>query len=350
MEVTTIVGIVAAIIIMIVGLRMVLRKPAPTEPSLDSELYIDPESNKPIIPRHVRDQLPVEITTQDSERKEPALQDIPETLEDQAAKTLTSPELSEDKLDKEKASVDLKMEDDFKTEEPSLTLEQPLEQQVAVVDVVEAVHTADIELDQAKIAEQADEAQVQHAQKIDEFKLNPEIEAATIAEFDGESSLLDVHLHEQQLFDDESALATAKEIVALNVYPNPRRALSGDKTLKVLLKYGLRFGEMACFHRYDKTDEPSPLMFSVLRMTDNGPAGFDLETLSSEQVQGLAFFLALPHQDALKGFDMMTSIAGLIAREVDGKVFDENNLEFTPQLKEHWRHHVIDFRSTQETA
>ncbi|MCH2016550.1 cell division protein ZipA [Acinetobacter ursingii] len=348
MEVTTIVGIVAAIIIMIVGLRMVLRKPAPTEPSLESALHIDPESNQPIIPRHVRDQLPaetpVEIAAQESERKEPALQDIPETLEDQAAKTLTSPELSEDKLDKEMTSVD------FKTEETSLKIEQPLEQQVTVVDVVEAVPAPDAELDPAKIAVQADEAQVQHAKKIDEFQLNPEIEAATIAEFDGESNLLDVHLHEQQLFDDESALATAQEIVALNVYPNPRRALSGDKTLKVLLKYGLRFGEMACFHRYDKTDEPSPLMFSVLRMTDNGPAGFDLETLSSEQVQGLAFFLALPHQDALKGFDMMTSIAGLIAREVDGKVFDENNLEFTPQLKEHWRHHVIDYRSTQETA
>lgn len=348
MEVTTIVGIVAAIIIMIVGLRMVLRKPAPTEPSLESALHIDPESNQPIIPRHVRDQLPaetpVEITAQESERKEPALQDIPETLEDQAAKTLTSPELSEDKLDKEMASVD------FKTEETTLKIEKPLEQQVTVVDVVEAVPAPDQELDQANIAVQADEAQVQHAKKIDEFQLNPEIEAATIAEFDGESNLLDVHLHEQQLFDDESALATAQEIVALNVYPNPRRALSGDKTLRVLLKYGLRFGEMACFHRYDKTDEPSPLMFSVLRMTDNGPAGFDLETLSSEQVQGLAFFLALPHQDALKGFDMMTSIAGLIAREVDGKVFDENNLEFTPQLKEHWRHHVIDYRSTQETA
>jgi len=348
MEVTTIVGIVAAIIIMIVGLRMVLRKPAPTEPSLESALHIDPESNQPIIPRHVRDQLPaetpVEITAQESERKEPALQDIPETLEDQAAKTLTSPELSEDKLDKEMASID------FKTEETILKIEQPLEQQVALVDVVEAVPAPDAEPDLANIAVQADEAQVQHAKKIDEFQLNPEIEAATIAEFDGESNLLDVHLHEQQLFDDESALATAQEIVALNVYPNPRRALSGDKTLKVLLKYGLRFGEMACFHRYDKTDEPSPLMFSVLRMTDNGPAGFDLETLSSEQVQGLAFFLALPHQDALKGFDMMTSIAGLIAREVDGKVFDENNLEFTPQLKEHWRHHVIDYRSTQETA
>ena len=124
--------------------------------------------------------------------------------------------------------------------------------------------------------------------------------------------------------------------------------MSGDKTLKVLLKYGLRFGEMSCFHRYEDINEPSPLMFSVLRMTDEGPAGFDLETLSTEQVNGLAFFLALPHPNVQKGFDTMASIAGLIAREIDGTVYDENNLEFTPQLKEHWRHQAIDYRSKQE--
>ncbi|WP_151981323.1 cell division protein ZipA C-terminal FtsZ-binding domain-containing protein [Acinetobacter guerrae] len=345
MEVSTIIGIIVAIIAMIIGLRMVLRKPTPTEPSLDSELHIDPESNKPIIPRHVRDQLPAETQSKELERREPALQDIPETLDDQSTQTLTSPELDEDKLDKEVASVDIEPVQG----QPSI--EQPIEPQTTVADVVETAYKQDADTVKATTMTQLDESTpTEHSKKIDEFQLNPDVEAATIAEFDGESSLLDVHLHEQQRFDDESALATALEIVALNVYPNPRRALSGDKTLKVLLKYGLRFGEMACFHRYEKTDEPSPLMFSVLRMTDNGPAGFDLETLSSEQVQGLAFFLALPHQDALKGFDMMTSIAGLIAREVDGKVFDENNLEFTPQLKEHWRHHVIDYRSTQETA
>jgi cell division protein ZipA len=58
---------------------------------------------------------------------------------------------------------------------------------VTVVDVVEAVPAPDAELDPAKIAVQADEAQVQHAKKIDEFQLNPEIETA-IAEFDGESN------------------------------------------------------------------------------------------------------------------------------------------------------------------
>ena len=181
--------------------------------------------------------------------------------------------------------------------------------------------------------------------KEEAFQFNANVETAEIKEFDEESSILDVHLNEQQKYDDESVLSTAETIIALNVYPNPRKALSGDKTLKMLLKYGLRFGELSCFHRYENPEEESHLLFSVLRVTDNGPDGFDLETLSTEQVQGLAFFLALPHSDVQKGFDTMVSIAGLIAREIDGTVYDENNLEFTPQLKEHWRHKAIDYRS-----
>ena len=173
------------------------------------------------------------------------------------------------------------------------------------------------------------------------------LEAAEIKDFEQESCLLDKHLHEQQRYDDQSTLANAETIIALNVYPHPRKALSGDKTLKVLLKYGLRFGELSCFHRYEEEEEGGGLMFSVLRIGDEGPNGFDLESLSCEQVQGLAFFLALPHRNVQKGFDTMVSIAGLIAREIDGTVYDENNLEFTPQLKEHWRHKAIDYRRGQ---
>ncbi len=72
---------------------------------------------------------------------------------------------------------------------------------------------------------------------------------------------------------------------------------------------------MACFHRY--TEDGSKLLFSVLQITDEGAAGFDLETLSTEQVKGLAFFLALPHGDVQNAFDTMDSISRLIAREIE---------------------------------
>lgn len=323
MEVTTIVGIVVAVVIMIIGLRLLLKRSTPVEPSLDSELHIDSQSNQPIIPRHVRDQLAIQ-TAEVQERKEPILQDVAEIQEEKSAQ-MESSEKAEVTSDADHPDV-VRLDQLDSAEKLEKTAETDENTKLSTTDATVKV------------------------QKEPELRLNPEVETVEIADFDGESSLLDVHLHQQQQFDDESALATAEQIVALNVYPNPRRALSGDKTLKVLLKYGLRFGELSCFHRYEKTDEPSPLMFSVLRMTDNGPAGFDLEALSVEQVQGLAFFLALPHNNALTGFDMMASIAGLVAREIDGKVYDENNNELTPQLKEHWRHHVIDYRSSQASV
>ncbi|QNX86883.1 cell division protein ZipA C-terminal FtsZ-binding domain-containing protein [Acinetobacter seifertii] len=340
MEINTIIGIVVAIIIMLVGLRMILKKPNHAEPSLDSDLHINPESNQPVIPRHVRDQLEqpeaVAASANVAERVEPTLSE-PVQPEEKETK-----EVEQVQIDQTPAPVVNTPVEEVKAEETTVSPTASENSSVELTDTVSAEPEA-ISSSEQKVAEDQPKTEP-------ELSLNPNIETAEIAEFEGESNILDVHLHEQQRYDDESALAVAEQIIALNVYPNPRRALSGDKALKVLLKYGLRYGEMSCFHRYENTDEPSALMFSVLRMTDNGPAGFDLETLSAEQVQGLAFFLALPNSKAVTGFDMMTSIAGLIAREIDGKVYDENNLEFTPQLKEHWRHHVIDYRPAQATA
>ncbi|MEB6676311.1 cell division protein ZipA C-terminal FtsZ-binding domain-containing protein [Acinetobacter haemolyticus] len=343
MEVNTIIGIVVAVVIMLVGLTMILRKPKPVEPSLEAELHINPESNQPVIPRHVRDQLlQNDVVSPSTERVEPRLNDEEVEVEPQ----VESPKQEVIVEEKVEQQLDEKAEDT--SSEVAVTSETGTEEEKLTQETTE---TAPSLTEQVVTIEESDktteETQSEQVKSEPELSLNPNIETVEIAEFDGESNILDVHLHEQQRYDDESALATAEQIIALNVYPNPRRALSGDKALKVLLKYGLRYGEMSCFHRYENTDEPSALMFSVLRITDNGPAGFDLETLSGEQVQGLAFFLALPNSKAVTGYDMMTSIAGLIAREVDGKVYDENNLEFTPQLKEHWRHHVIDYRSNQ---
>ncbi|MBC9229958.1 cell division protein ZipA C-terminal FtsZ-binding domain-containing protein [Acinetobacter beijerinckii] len=329
MEMNTIIGIVVAVVIMLVGLIMILRKPKPVEPSLEAELYINPESQQPVIPRHVRDQLLQNEVVTTTERVEPSFKTEP--LETKPSVEMPTTE----KIPEEKATESIIADESVAESNLSVNKQETISESQTQDEVETLLETV---------------AKTEHTDAESELSLNPNIETVAIEEFDGESNILDVHLHEQQRYDDESALATAEQIIALNVYPNPRRALSGDKALKVLLKYGLRFGEMSCFHRYENTDEPSPLMFSVLRMTDNGPAGFDLETLSGEQVQGLAFFLALPNSKAVTGYDMMTSIAGLIAREVDGKVYDENNLEFTPQLKEHWRHHVIDYRPNQATV
>ena len=334
MEVTTIIGIVVAVIIILVGLRMVLRKPNDAAPSLESELHINEDCKQPVIPRHVRDQLRTDRESQEQVRVEPNLT------------ALDSVEVADEKQQKiEDVAAESNVVQSTELEHAAITQQTEKTETVASTEsATESVKALDVQTEPTTQTHDSAKAVVSQ-DKEEAFQFNANVETAEIKEFDEESSILDVHLNEQQKYDDESVLSTAETIIALNVYPNPRKALSGDKTLKMLLKYGLRFGELSCFHRYENPEEESHLLFSVLRVTDNGPDGFDLETLSTEQVQGLAFFLALPHSDVQKGFDTMVSIAGLIAREIDGTVYDENNLEFTPQLKEHWRHKAIDYRS-----
>lgn len=317
MEVTTIVGIVIAVIIILVGLRMLLKKPASATPSLDSELQVNSDSQLPIIPRHVRDQL--QTSTEATERVEPTLNDAEVVAE------IT--EKHDPKVTAEKQQA---------TEIAVNTNTETTTEAAQTETVVDATAAAKIEENAA--VENADE----------DLQLNAHhIEKAEIVEFNEESSILDEHLHEQQRVDEESVLQTAEEFIVFNIYPE-RRVLTGDKTLKVLLKYGLRYGEMACFHRYD--EEHEKLSFSVLQITEEGPAGFDLETLANEQVKGLAFFLALPHNDVQNAFDTMVSISNLIAREIDGTIYDQNQQEMTAQSREFWRHQAIDYRSGQQAT
>lgn len=317
MEVTTIVGIVIAVIIILIGFRMLFKKNANATPSLESELQVNSDSQLPIIPRHVRDQL--QTSTEGTERVEPTLNDA-EVVADLTEKQ--NPKVATEK----QQATEIAVNTDAKTTTESTQTET----------VVDAKVTAKVE-ENAPVAN-ADEG----------LHLNAHhIEKAEIVEFNEESSILDEHLHEQQRVDEESVLQTAEEFIVFNIYPE-RRVLTGDKTLKVLLKYGLRYGEMACFHRYD--EEHEKLSFSVLQITDEGPAGFDLETLANEQVKGLAFFLALPHHDVQNAFDTMVSISNLIAREIDGTIYDQNQQEMTAQLREFWRHQAIDYRSGQQAT
>ncbi len=198
MEVTTVVGIVIAVIIMLFGLRMLFKKPADAAPSLDSELHVDSDSQQPVIPRHVRDQL--QNAAEEASSAEP-IQD------------LTSSEAKTENAEVKAVEASSNAESAVDSLEPELA---------------KAVDVATEPSAQVKKTEAKEPA---------EFSLNANIAKAEISEFEEESSILDEHLHEQQRVDEESALSTAVEFIALNIYPE-RRVLSGEITLKVLLKYG----------------------------------------------------------------------------------------------------------------
>lgn len=341
MEVTTIIGIIITILIMLYGIALIFKKPAAVEPSLDSALHINPESQKPVIPRHVRNQL------QEQSRVEPSLETTSVVVENLVVREVPSSTPSINVETENVASSKDELFADQQTQPLESTLAKTeLAQNEAIIQPSES-YKAKTEVEQSvELATEPSVAAETVKKAEPEFTLNSKVEKVEIADFEEESSILDAHLHEQKRVDEESALATAETVVALNIYPE-RRLLSGEKTLKVLMKYGLRYGEMQCFHRYN--DDGSKLLFSVLQLTKDGfTEGFDLETLSTEEVKGLAFFMALPHSDVQNAFDTMDSIARLIAREVEGTVYDQNSQEFTPQLREYWRHQAIDFRSGQQ--
>lgn len=326
MEITTIIGIVIAIVIMLFGIRLILKKPAEAVPSLDTDLHIDPDSQTPVIPRHVRSQL--------SKTESPAATRVEPSLNEEAVDNIAPV------AEQQEAKVEPTLTE---TAQPETKAASPLDTQVVAEEAAKTEENT-TSAEQENKPETVEVAEEEKEPKAAEFSLNSNIEKAEISDFNDESSILDAHLHEQKIVDEECSLANAETIISLHVYPQGR-ALSGEKTLKVLLKYGLRYGELACFHRY--SEDGSKLLFSVLRMADTGMEGFDLETLSTEEVKGLAFFLALPHSDVQNAFDTMDSISRLIAREVDGLVYDQNQQEMTPQLREFWRHQAIDYRAGQ---
>lgn len=319
-QIWEIIGIGLAIIMVIFGLRLLFKKAQPSPPIEQHELIIEPQSMQPIVPRHLR------VVNTESLAPSSAIADTPLNASDNAQQKVA-----------EVASV---VESATPSNAPS-KMETGTVEQVISTDPISTQAAPDQALiDEVPISQDQDLENVSDA-----IEKNTVAVTDLSAECDDEVNILDAHLSEQSRHDEESALATAQQILALYLYPNPGRALSGERTLKMLLKYGLRFGDMSCFHRYQETDKASPLMFSVLRISEDGtPTGFDLEALPTDEVKGLAFFLALPNPHAVQGFDMMVSLAGLMARDTNGMVFDEQSVELTPQLREHWRHYVIEFK------
>lgn len=325
MDIWVMIGWIVVILMVIAALRLILKKPQATLDVQESEQAIEPQSQQPVIPRHLRQsQLPAEAVVEQ--------QTVPVVQQD--VQTASSQE-------NQLGQTDLQSLQSLDAIAEAATNAPPTAESNHELDTIpEQQHNA--------TSEQNEPIAKSEESLLDTPPVIPEkiaVDSIENHDWSQELNVLDAHLSEQSRQDEESALATAQQLVALYVYPNPSRALSGDRALKILLKYGLRFGEMSCFHRYHHPEQVSPLMFSLLRINEDGtPTGFDLEALPGEEVKGLAFFLALPSPHAVEGFDMMTSIAGLIARDIEGMVFDEQSLELTPQLREHWRHFVIEYK------
>lgn len=180
--------------------------------------------------------------------------------------------------------------------------------------------------------------------------LMPVINTVDEPSFDDNSPVLDQHLLTPVNEAQNGPLINAKDNINITILPQqyrdrPQTVIRGHDLLALVDKYGLRFGAMNMFHRYEQKDGTGMLWFSMMGITDKGIAPFDPHSVATNNYSGMVLFLSLPHPQALRSFDSMISIAYMMASDLDALMLDEDNKPITPEYKQQLRNQVRDYQS-----
>lgn len=162
--------------------------------------------------------------------------------------------------------------------------------------------------------------------------------------FSGNSQMLDTHLQDQEEQDQIAVLKNSEEVVSVTLLPNSSINFDGQAIMDILDSYGLKFGEMNLYHRYVNPKGTGQLLFSVMRYTEkNDSQPFDIQTLSDETVDGLTFFMPLPHPKAVESIGAMLSLSGSIANDISATVHNENFEVLTAKDKDALKEYVAKY-------
>lgn len=166
------------------------------------------------------------------------------------------------------------------------------------------------------------------------------------SEFTQNSPLLDSHLGKQRHFDQNNdPLLNAKDTVTLFISPrNHSIGLSGREILEIARVYGLKYGVMNMYHRYENEDGSGDLWFSMIGIGRDGVQEFDLNTLTDQRFRGLSLFLSLPHPYAVRGYNTMIATARLIAKDLNADIHDEEGYLFDDDYFEKLRLQVSNYQ------
>lgn len=336
---TTFFMIIVAIIVMIAVfllIKMSMYQPRNHAVSLDAPIHIDPNTLQPVIPRHVRDELmqarlqaeqtPVLIEQID---EADAVLEQPSEQEHQNKKDVTA---------KDDHAIEVNSSEEKDTQTANTTNNSDAEHKATTTETLTPTEEQPVESPRRRRRgdNSADEP----------LKLNPDIEVKKVEAFQGESVLLTANLADQQRHEEQYVAEQQQQVMEFYMYLSDHEdSLVGERFLKILDRYGLRFGEMNYFHRYQE-DEQGKLhhMFSLGKRTFEGKTeSFDLNTLPSDRIHAVVFFLTLPHYDAVTGYDMMMTSMHRMARELKGRIFDSNRNQFTPQLEADLREAIKEY-------
>ncbi len=148
--------------------------------------------------------------------------------------------------------------------------------------------------------------------------------------------------NELDIDDDDDEQDVAEEVIIINVMARPGTLMEGSKLLPVLLRHGMRLGDMSIFHRHADTDGHGPVMFSMANMLK--PGTFTMADMETFETPGVSFFMQMPNKlGNMQCFEQMLNTAEAVKDELDAELKDENRSVFTRQTVEHSRQRISDF-------
>jgi cell division protein ZipA len=160
-------------------------------------------------------------------------------------------------------------------------------------------------------------------------------------ELDLEHNDLVDHQDEGEVEDDAEQGAAA-QVIIINVMAKPGAEMAGSRMLPVLMKHGMRLGDMSIFHRHADNSVKGTVMFSMANMLK--PGTFSMSDMDTFTTPGVSFFMQLPNKlGNMQCFDQMLKTAQAVKEELDAVLKDENRSVFTRQTIEHSRQRIRDF-------
>lgn len=147
---------------------------------------------------------------------------------------------------------------------------------------------------------------------------------------------------EEDADTDAADTGQTAEVIIINVMAKPGTAMEGARLLPVLMKHGMRLGEMSIFHRHADNHGKGPVMFSMANMLK--PGTFSMSDMETFTTPGVSFFMQLPNKlGNMQCFEQMLKTAQAVKEELDAVLKDENRSVFTRQTIEHSRQRIRDF-------
>jgi len=130
-------------------------------------------------------------------------------------------------------------------------------------------------------------------------------------------------------------------VVTVRIMPEPGAQFPAEQLILSLRAARLQHGKFGIFHCID-SDTAGRIRYSVASLVE--PGSFDLTRLKESSYKGISLFMVLPApEDGVTLFDDMLITARSIAKDIDGRLVDEQGGALSVQRERYMREEVIDY-------